>query len=69
MFLVVFLHFCGLIFLKLVRSSSRILSSLEEAFINDAWEYQLIHLYCVQGGCRTGMAKVTKAYDLPARFV
>jgi len=22
-----------------------------------------------QGGCRTGMAKVTNAYDLPARFV
>jgi hypothetical protein len=23
----------------------------------------------VQGGCRTGMAKMTNDYDLPARFV
>ena len=33
---------------------------------------KLIDVLCpcfCQGGCRTGMAKVTNAYDLPARFV
>ena len=29
----------------------------------------ITYLNCSQGGCRTGMAKVTNAYDLPARFV
>lgn len=29
----------------------------------------ITYLNCWQGGCRTGMAKVTNAYDLPARFV
>ena len=30
--------------------------------------FNFTYLYC-QGGCRTGMAKVTNAYDLPARCV
>lgn len=28
-----------------------------------------MHFHFLKGGCRTGMAKVTNAYDLPARWV